>query len=625
MTDPNRRISAHVSSQTYREPTPQARPSYETAELLSTLQSDAQARDQGADLLEERWATFDTRMEANENQLRAISSVLDTFRGTLEGIQASITALQTQSSTPRVGNPLAVDFVNTLESTIAAMRTAQSNAEELEELRAENESLKAKWDIVQSAMATATGTIAPNSSGLARRNNLGKRKRDNGIVETTPVEPVDHASRRRSLWLGDLASSIQVPTPQSSTYSDLQSQDELLNSRPPTPENPPAESTELSLRGVRKPKTRSTRAPPVPAPVQPSKKQRRSEVSQLTEVPGPSAQFAFRDETESVTRPSTGVSDVQGKENRAPSQSTDNTLDSFEQDVDPQISTPADTLTRKSNQERQPVEPEAPLLPDYEAPILDDENEHQMDVEPAEATKIPHPTGETVEFSVDEEDPPASSGVPTTEQPQEPELRAATGGSHADTEMVEPTKSRESSPDDASTKSAPSRRTRSRTKAASTADRRKTTSFDYVQERSLAPEPALPASRKILHRRVNKNKSGVFEHSTPESIEAELIELEKPRGQRQPKVIKQTNTKILNEELMELGLEEWIDKDKNTPEYKVLVEEARALQKRAESTASPRQPGCRGCRSRYGNAITSVGPFSGRSLPASPGTSRCDQ
>merc|ERR1711939_406172 len=48
-------------------------------------------------------------------------------------------------------------------------------------------------------------------------------------------------------------------------------------------------------------------------------------------------------------------------------------------------------------------------------------------------------------------------------------------------------------------------------------------------------------------------------------------------GQPKPKV--QYTAKILNKELKELGLEEWIDKDKCTPEYRTAVSEARKRQR----------------------------------------------
>lgn len=94
---------------------------------------------------------------------------------------------------------------------------------------------------------------------------------------------------------------------------------------------------------------------------------------------------------------------------------------------------------------------------------------------------------------------------------------------------------------------------------------RRLTDYELEQNaRSLAPEPVV--RRRTLPRRLDV---GGMEHVrivTPTSLADEMNGIKKPRAER----IMQSTEKILNHELTELGLEEWIGlKDKSTnAEYK---------------------------------------------------------
>ncbi len=218
-----------------------------------------------------------------------------------------------------------------------------------------------------------------------------------------------------------------------------------------------------------------------------------------------------------------------------------------------------------------------------------------MDVDTAGTMGDDLPIGDTVEFSDDEEArPPSSEGPPVRQSAGhlQPELSSvlspeAHGNRTTDIEKDDPVQVLDpSTPDKALTQSAPSKRTRSKTKAASTASsRRKTTGSDFVKDvRSAAPEPR--SLRRIQPLRMNHDKSGQFEHATPETVEAELLELEKPKGPKQYKPAVQTTTKLYHLELKELGLEEWIGKDKNLPEYKQVVAEARERKREQKKHAA---------------------------------------
>lgn len=111
---------------------------------------------------------------------------------------------------------------------------------------------------------------------------------------------------------------------------------------------------------------------------------------------------------------------------------------------------------------------------------------------------------------------------------------------------------------------------------------RRLTDYELEQNaRSLAPEPVV--RRRTLPRRLDV---GGMEHVrivTPTSLADEMNGIKKPRAER----IMQSTEKILNHELTELGLEEWIGlKDKSTnAEYKKAVDEARIRQREKKRLA----------------------------------------
>ncbi|OCT49207.1 hypothetical protein CLCR_04687 [Cladophialophora carrionii] len=511
-------------------------------------------RDARQSLQEEAFVTLDARMRENEKQLRAISAVLDAFRSTLEDVNASVKELQSQNATPHAGNSTNVDFVASLHAMVGALKSAQSNAQELEELRAENTTLKAKWDIVQSAITTAAGSEIPSISSTAlHANSLGKRKRNSNVSKPASTGPSNPTSQPKPFWLRNSSSSVQVLTPQSSTHSDLQSQDTSNSSRNATPDD----AHDGSPHNSKKPK-----AATAPRSHQPEKKQQVAVSSQLSTGLSPVERFARGDASFDDSLAGAGASDAEEQQRHSSSVPTmDSSQSPSAQDEQPSTLAGDGMQTAENDN----------TVPEDGAQLGGLGDEPPVDVNTIETTANRFAMGESVEFSGDEEGP----GPEQYEGPTSSEARQS---SPVNVDQAQQVQARDTStPDDASVQSAPAKRTRSKTQAVSTAStRRKTIEFAIVSvkdRRSVAPEP--PPSRRILPRRISSDQTGRFENSTPETVEAELIELEKPKGPRQYKTYVQTGTKLLNIELKELGLEEWIDKDKSGPEYKRLVEEAR--------------------------------------------------
>ncbi len=346
MADSYRRVSAPMSLQNSHETTSLGRQEYgEREESVAPIQlvvQNARLNQQ-----EEWWNSLDARMQENENQLRVMSSVLDAFRGTLDDINTSVKEIKSQNSTPRVENPTRMDFMANLHSMINAMKTAQSIAQENEELRAENEAIKARWDFVQSAMATASGTPAPATSApTSHKNSLGKRKRDGDITGATIGGPSNPALQPRSFSLGN----AQVPTPQSSTYS--QSQETSNDSRSPSPEEAYAEpDRQHASQSNKEPEAPETRTPSVPLSQQVGKKQRLSDLSQPAKNVSPGVRFALGDGPEEGQRASSDLSiDEDGRRHSAPRLAEES---SFMPAQDESASNPAESPTESLEEELQ--------------------------------------------------------------------------------------------------------------------------------------------------------------------------------------------------------------------------------------------------------------------------------
>ncbi|EXJ67367.1 uncharacterized protein A1O5_09380 [Cladophialophora psammophila CBS 110553] len=510
---------------------------------------DAYLKSQG-----ERIANQETRALEHDAQLRAISSVLDTFRATLEEIKISIGELKSQTSVPRLDKPTHIDFIGTLQKTISTMKTAQSNAQELEELRAENAALKAKWDIVQSAMNTATRQ--PSSGSLykvSHGNTLRKRKRDSDVPKPSATVPSDGAMQNRSQYSEDFSSSAQMPTPQSSSHSDRHDSN---SSRTSTPEQGQAGFNSHRMPQCSNEHTSEDHVLPPMAPSQrnlrnrlPSNHTRDIETASSAVHSTPVANVG------TVAKATAMISDVQETQQLLSSGLVEGSLRSSGQADECEELVLAERATGSMNDEAQPQKDEDANSLDDSGQLPDNNDEPQMDIDLVDASELQSSTRETDEFGGDDQDRSSNSFDTLADGAASKNVAASLEASSAD---------------DGSTQSAPAGRTRSKTKVPSS---QRNPDFIIMDRRSIAPEPA--ALRRILPRRIGAHQRPQFEHATPESIKQNLRNSGKAKGQRQLKPHIQTTTKILHNELKELGLEDWIEKDKDTPEYKKAVEEAR--------------------------------------------------
>ncbi|KIW23514.1 uncharacterized protein PV07_11706 [Cladophialophora immunda] len=503
MTESHRRTSAHISPQNSQE-TPPFRKAADTDSRDSAIFQRA-IQDTRLESDNGRMADQGSKTVEDDAQFRTISSVLETFRVAIDEIKTSIEELKSQILPPRLDKPTQIDFAGDIHTMIMTLKSAQTNAQELEELRAENAALRAKWDIVQSAMITATGQPSPSSSFEApHRNSLGKRKRDSDVPRSSVMVP-PVAPQTRSHYLETLSSSTQMPTPQSSNHSDEQSADDSSSSRISTPEQGPGR---LKSRNIPDYHDQDTMQDNVSSKKMSSRRSLRKRQ--------PSNPDRHMETANSVVRSAPG--------------------------------------TRTKNDEAQPQGVEEASGPIETDRLLDSNYEQSMDVGHVDVSEIQSSLRQTVELGNESRHLSSTSldipGDDTTSQNVESSSEAYGA-------------------DDASAETVPAKRTRSKTKAVSTGRR-----FDFIADsRSVAPEPA--ALRRILPRRLGTDQQARFEHATPETIEQELKELENPKGPRKSKPHIQTTTKILNKELKELGLEDWIERDKDDLEYKRVVEEAR--------------------------------------------------
>ena len=523
-------------------------------------------QDARLDEQDEKLAAQGAKAQQHEEQFRVLSRTLESFQETLEDIKTSMKDLQTQNSSLQVENPSKTDFIANLHTMITAMKTAQSNAQELERLRAENAAMKTKWDIVQSAIVAAGGSPSPHASITASQHtNLGKRKRDIDISESTATAPPAVDQRPRSWSLAHASSSTQVPTPESSNSSDDQSAGPAHSSRNTTPEETQVQSksreseVEFSARRI------------------PQRANENSLLSSRARRSSAAVRFVLGNASGEPSHTPPGILNVQENDRqhsvpvigKKPSQPV-------EQDASCRASRQNATEMLRDKLQPQADTEINEFAKDHQQQLGDDDgdDEAQMVVDNTEKNDIRVWSGESVEFSDDQQTRLSSSEGPAADF----NLNADPAECHDDSiinfdhgELAQNPNA--STLDEVPIQSAAARRTRSKTKEAST--RRQTITVDLITDKQ-SIEPGPQSARRVLPRPIDHDQIGQFEHATPATVEKELEELKNPKkAPRKYKPRVPRSTKVLTQELKDLGLEEWIDKDENDPEYVRLVREAR--------------------------------------------------
>lgn len=504
------------------EPSPLRTPTYDGPEDTVKLQLAMQ---------DTRLRSQEVKLQHQDTQIQILISLLDSVRRTLEEIKTSMRELQSRNSVTHFRKPDENDLLGNLESVVRAMRNSRSCNGEVEELREENAAMRAKLDTIASAMGVPAGELAKSTLSTSNKsspNVLGKRKRNSGI-EASGAAP----TRAHDLENG--SSSTPIPTPHSSCASDGHCRQSSNSSEKPTPEEqqPNSSRDEIDRPSRNAPSQRIVSESAVHfAPVATSTawtkmNTRGSEVSSSEEVSGTLQRLP-----------------------NPPSQDRPSSRASVEND-DCQVST-----LQAANNQPQPENNKDNTAHEESGQVFPNDAEPSMDLDPSGPSYTQFPVGDSVEFGDDDQPSPFSA--------QEPNAEQSDSQNPAPLEIF--------APGDASCHSAPSKRTRSKTKAGSR--RRVTDSTTDI--RSVAPEPAV--FPRILPRRLAKDVDE-FEVSTPAILEEQMQKPKQPREKRGPKGYLQTTKKILNQELKQLGLEEWIGKDKNTPEYKKAVDDARNRQR----------------------------------------------
>ncbi|KIX01479.1 uncharacterized protein Z518_09205 [Rhinocladiella mackenziei CBS 650.93] len=484
---------------------------------------------------EKKIAAQEERIQQQEIQIKLVASLLGAFQQTLDDVKSSIRELKSQNAASRFEPGGQNDFVGSLESMVEGMRNAQSSDRECQELRAENAAMKARLESVASAVSISAGDfpqIGGTASDAKSSNVLGKRKRNTSLSRSGATQPPPIGGRN-GFQLGQNKSLTQIPTPQSSHTSD---QDASTTSRNVSPEEHRGTLSQEDWQCSNGPPEQDGGST---GEATSTLEQHRDwdRIKRNNPAPSLTGRLSQVSASELVRSLLQGPSNPIGQEKLVPRGST--------QDDDNQnLSFDDTTRTFPDKTPPQETNAKAPLRTEPEHVIGNQKGMH-MEVDLAAASGLRRSMGDNVEFSDDD-----YGDTPNTydneRHRQGPNLTQPTWPS-----VVE----------QASHRSAPNKRYRSNTNGTSSRF------TDFERGNRSAPEPAgIP--RTLSRHQLSSRDS--FRISTPALMEEQMRHPDKSKNSGQ------TNLKLLNNELIELGLEEWVNRDKNCPEYRKAVDEARA-------------------------------------------------
>jgi hypothetical protein len=494
---------------------------------------DVQSHDADLNLPTDRLEKLDGVLRQNEDAIGQISEILSAMCNVFENFSDAVKDLQSTAQTPHT-SVLKAEPLRNLRHMLATLTSAQPKHPDLESkereiqrlaaenarLRSEKAALQAKWDIVQSAMVTATGNAGlVQSPAYSEAAHLGKRKRGTDGEASATGSSSKRIPQLQNFWMGRSSSSKQMPTPHSSSQSDLQSQDASDHSRNTTPGEQSEADLLLTFQGHGQSKT--------PESSQPGKRPTKSVEKSLHRSVVTSTASANRTSAPAASHPSQRQSSLRD-------------VDASQRDVYQDDSLSGD--------------PSASLRLE----------EHDMD-------NGRPPMGENVDFS-DMED---AEEIATYAQDGQSE--------DDDPSFVDRSRRERSAPAADLEVGAPPRTTRSKTQPALRPKQNKMVSVRSSEGAQAARLPPLRSRPQSL--------GHAFEHSTPGKVK-EAEDKRKPKQRVSstwtpgPGYVA-TRTKQLHRELRELGLEEWIDRQKKgNPEYRRLVKEARLRRDQEMSAAS---------------------------------------
>lgn len=507
---------------------------------------------------DEKIATQDQKIQQQDTQVRLLTTLLETLRGTMDDLKTTMREMQSRNAAVRNDDAHFSGLANSPNSTFQAMRNISSNEIDIDRLRTENAAIKARLEELETAR---DHSLEDTDSCTV----LGKRKRRSTLTDSQAPSSLEPSNRYADPSCQQESSFPQIPTPQSSNSVDNHS---ITGSSVSRSSSPVGRRTEVSLQ-------RSSRA-----------SEELGSMEHQSFAPTTQEERAHPEEHSGPFEESApeAASNPPSKRDLRSSHSVDG----------PEVlaASPTARTSHEVNDELpgfQDAGPGLPVNPENSEACLQGNDVEMGDLE---APAPQHPEADNVEFSDEDNEDKVESQYPNdtsaavqqydnqtviVNNPSasqdalmsqtdllEDTLQPRTRRSLANRRSADPTAKDVTADDSDSNKRPKSRRST-----------RKSTG-NFVEGRSVAPEPA--AVRKLMPRRLPPEPFAV---TTPTSYDQEVTR----KKARLPKHKVQYTTKILLKELKELGLEEWIDKDRNNPEYRTVVSQARERQRELNKAA----------------------------------------
>ncbi|KAK6367883.1 hypothetical protein LTS17_010035 [Exophiala oligosperma] len=510
---------------------------------------------------DEKIAAQDQKIQQQDTQVRLLTTLLETLRGTMDDLKTTMREMQSRNAVVRNDDTRSNEITNSPRSPYQGTRSISSNEIDVDRLRTENSAIKARLEDLETTRDRSLKDIDASTV-------LGKRKRRSTLTNPRAPTPLDPTNRYTDSSCQNELSSTQMPTPQSSNSIDTRSFNESNISRSSSPleaqtgmalQRAPQASEELGSveHHAYAPTALGERS-------QTEKHSDRSEkvvIEAGSDIPAkrkPNSSHAAKG-PKGATSPTVKTShksngDLSGLRDAS------QTLQINPEDCDPSL--------QDSDVEVVDLEASAPQQSGADnVEFSDDDNGEEVEFQSPNGTSaLQQNEKQVVSFIVNNPSSNQDAQVSHTDPPEDGsevqsghDLRPRTRRSLVYRRSAEPV------PVELETNKRPRRR-RSTQKPIDSP----------VEGRSVAPEPA--ALPKLVPRRLPHEP---FAITTPTSYDQEMTR----KKAKLPKPRIQYTTKILLKELKDLGLEEWVDKDRNNPEYRAAVAQARNRQRELNKTA----------------------------------------
>lgn len=499
---------------TFQSPAESQSRFYQPSPLQNTSSADS-STGLHLEMYESKLKLQDDKITAQEQTLRQQDTQIRLLTALLETLQSTVEDLKKSMRELQAQKTGARNGITEDDDAMNALESMLKDMRHSETSRAELDKLRAENNMMRVRLEDSEPSTRASTGSPNTSSMLGKRKRYDGLPRSGACKSRGSAVHG-SPSFHETSSLNQMPTPRSSNPSDNQSQGASTPSRDLTPE----EHHDVL------PQPSDEAEPHLGSPADPVTEQGEGDSNAQDQVyaldADPAAQFSTRDEP--TMEHSSGVAEGETSLPRVstPPMNEESSFDNGDGQDDTEM--PQSDINKDMRTETDTVE-----------------------VVPAHIVTICSPPADNVEFSDEEHE-----NVPTWQIRDGRETHDHTASS-----IVPPNSGNEPVHH-------PEPRTRRQTRRSSAAKRVAETA---TNGRDAAPEPA-PIPRTIPRR---LEMDGFAKVVTPESLQEK--EALKNSG-RKPKRMQHT-TKMLHRELIELGLQEWIYKDRKCAEYREIVSEAR--------------------------------------------------